>query len=119
MKRPFLIVAAMFIAFATYAQTTTGPKAKNAKISEKTKNAVAVVYYDQPFSKTGPAAKNAKVWNRSGSQSFIYTRKNINDPKGLKAKNRKVWEDPELAVVESKASYVLPKSMKARKFWWH
>ncbi|WP_296699162.1 hypothetical protein [Algoriphagus sp.] len=119
MKRPFLILAAMFIVAASYSQNLTGPKAKNAKVSEKTKNSLAIVYYDTPSDLKGPKAKNTKVWERSGSQSFIYTRSIIDDPKGLKAKNRKVWEDPEFSVTGSKASYILPKSMRPRKYWWH
>jgi hypothetical protein len=119
MKRPFLILAAMFIVTASYAQNLKGPKAKNAKISEKTQNSIAVVYYEQPSLKKGPAAKNSKVWDRYGSQSLISTRRTVENPKGLKAKNRKVWEDPEFSVTGSKASYILPKSMKPRKFWWH
>lgn len=119
MKRPFLLVAAIFIAAASYSQSLTGPKAKNAKITEKTKNSLAVTYYDSPLDFKGPKAKNSKAWERSGSQSFIYTRKNIDDPKGLKAKNRKVWEDPEFSVTGSKASYILPKTMRPRKYWWH
>jgi hypothetical protein len=90
MKRPLLILAAMFIVVASYSQNLTGPKAKNAKISEKTKNSIAVVYYENPL-----------------------------DLKGPKAKNRKVWEDPEFSVTGSKARYILPKSMRPRKFWWH
>ncbi|WP_373400139.1 hypothetical protein V8V91_11305 [Algoriphagus halophilus] len=119
MKRPFLIIAAMFIAVASYSQSVTGPKAKNAKVSDRTRNSIQVVYYDQPESLKGPAAKNAKVWDRAGVTSKIYTRKNVDNPKGLKAKNRKVWEDPELSVAGSKASYILPKSMRPKKFWWH
>ncbi|EAZ80262.1 hypothetical protein [Algoriphagus machipongonensis] len=119
MKRPFLFLAAMLIAISSYSQNLTGPKAKNAKISEKTKNSIAVVYYDQPQDLKGPAAKNAKIWDKSGKLWGISTRKNINNPKGLKAKNRKVWEDPEFAATGSKASYKLPKSMRKRKFWWH
>lgn len=119
MKRPLLILAAMFIVVASYSQNLTGPKAKNAKISEKTKNSIAVVYYENPLDLKGPKAKNAKVWQRSGTQAFIHTRKNFENPKGLKAKNRKVWEDPEFSVTGSKARYILPKSMRPRKFWWH
>ncbi len=109
----------MFIAAASYSQNLTGPKAKNAKVSERTKNSVAVVYYESPLDLIGPKAKNAKVWQRSGTQAFIHTRKNFENPKGLKAKNVKVWENPEFSVTGSKASYILPKSMRPRKFWWH
>lgn len=119
MKRPFLLLAALLVSVASYSQSVTGPKAKNAKISEKTSNSLVVVYYDRPSDLKGPKAKNAKIWERTGSQSLISTRKNINNPKGLKAKNRKIWEDPEFSVAGSKASYILPKSMRPRKFWWH
>ncbi|MBN3584535.1 hypothetical protein JYB64_19240 [Algoriphagus aestuarii] len=109
----------MFIVFVSNAQSLTGPKAKNAKVSERTENAAAVVYYKQPSDLKGPAAKNSKVWKRSGSQALVSIRENPADkPKGLKAKNSKVWEDPELAV-SSRASYILPKTMRPRKFWWH
>jgi len=119
MKRPFLIIAAMFIALASFSQNIKGPKAKNSEATDKTKKSIAVVYYEQSLLNKGPAAKNTKVWERSGSQAFISTRKVVDNPKGLKAKNRKVWEDPGFSVAGSKARYVIPKSMRPRKFWWH
>ena len=64
-------------------------------------------------------AKNFKQWNSESAKLQIRTRSEINNPKGLEAKNRKVWEKSQKIQVNSKASYIEPKSMRKKKLWWH
>ncbi|MEB2781620.1 hypothetical protein U3A58_14580 [Algoriphagus sp. C2-6-M1] len=121
MRRSTFLITFMMISTFAFSQNVTGPKAKNAKLSQKTSRSIAVVYQQTPLTPKGPAAKNAKVWNEAERRIYkmVSFRENVNNPKGLKAKNSKVWEDPELVVSGSKASYVIPKSMRPKKFWWH
>lgn len=76
------------------------------------------MFQSNPETVSGAEAKQFKSWNSESSKLRIQTRREINNPKGLKAKNRKVWEESSLSV-NSNASYVVPKTLKKRKFWWH
>jgi hypothetical protein len=120
MKRSFLILVAFLVLSTSFSQDILkGPAAKNAKLGKTSSSKTSFVFDNRPTLNKGPAAKNVKVWNKEGSTVAIRTRRVINNPKGLQAKNRKVWEESGTNLVDSKASYKLPKSIRKRKIWWH
>lgn len=119
MKKSLLAIAAFMVLGITEAQDLPkGPKAKNAKVWNSNKKSLPVMYQSNPETVSGADAKQFKTWNSESSKLRIQTRREINNPKGLEAKNRKVWEEGTLRV-NSNASYVVPKTLKKRKFWWH
>lgn len=114
-----MIVAVLALG-VTQAQTfQTGPKAKNAKVWNSNQKTVPIAFQSSPETVTGAEAKRFKTWNSESSKLLIQTRREIDNPKGLNAKNRKVWEESSRMNVNSNASYVLPKPMKKKRFWWH
>lgn len=94
MRIPFLSLVAILISISSYSQSQTGPKVKNAKVSEKYANSTEVVYYINKEPLKGPQAKNAKIWDKDGRQAKVYIRKRREDLKGPKAKNKKIWKNP-------------------------
>lgn len=95
MKRSILLLAVMMVSAVGFSQSTLkGPKAKNAKATERYANAKPMKFYTIPDVTKGPVAKNQKVWERpSRPTKIIYVRKEQEILKGPKAKNKKVWED--------------------------
>lgn len=119
MKKATLFSIVFLISFYSFSQDLIkGPAAKNAKVWKSNFTDFNLVFDNHPNPYKGPSKKNHKVWNKESSSLRVQTRKEINNPKGLKAKNQKVWESPE-PILDSKAAYVLPKSMRKKKFWWH
>ena len=120
MKKLLLFLSAFCIlGFAQAQSLSKGPKAKNAKVWKTQDKSLKVVFHSSPQTLTGAEAKNFKQWNSESAKLQIRTRSEINNPKGLEAKNRKVWEESQKVQVNSKASYIEPKSMRKKKLWWH
>ncbi len=117
-KLSTLIVALLLFQVAYSQEFLKGPKAKNTSFEQIDGPKNPLVFYSNPERPKGVKSKKYKVWNSESSKIQVRTRKVINNPKGLKAKNRKVWEEDE-PVVDTKASYVLPRSERPKKFWWH
>ncbi|SFT99630.1 hypothetical protein SAMN04489724_3266 [Algoriphagus locisalis] len=94
MKRSVLLLAVMMVSAVGFSQSTLkGPKAKNAKATERYANAKPMKFYTVPDDTKGPVAKNQKVWNKEeGATQTVFVRRK-EALKGPKAKNRKVWED--------------------------
>jgi len=72
-----------------------------------------------PSSLKGLLPKNYKVWNSESAKVQVRNRKVIDNPQGLQAKNPRYGVNPFSENISSKASYVMPKSMRMRKIWWH
>lgn len=94
MRIPFLSLVAIMISFSSFSQSQTGPKVKNAKVSEKYANSPVVVHYIDKEPLKGPQAKNAKIWENDGRKVKVCIRKRREDLKGPKAKNKKIWKNP-------------------------
>lgn len=119
MKKLFFFALALLISSTAFSQDLLkGPAAKNSKIGKSSSLKFGLAFDNNPNSRKGVEAKNYKIWNKESSSIRIQTRKEINNPKGIQAKNQKVWEK-ELAPVESKATYIEPKAIRKKKFWWH
>lgn len=120
MKRSIVFVAAMLITSVAFPQDfITGPSVKNAQSGKSLGPRVPVVTNSSPSSLKGPVAKNYRVWNSESAKVQVRTRKVIDNPQGLQAKNPRYGENPSSENISSKASYVMPKSMRMRKVWWH
>jgi hypothetical protein len=120
MKKIALIFSALLISSLGYSQDfLTGPKAKNAKAGTLNGPKISLVHQSAPETVQGPLAKNQDIWAKESSKSNVVFRKEINNPKGLQAKNQKPWERTQEVIVDTKAVYEEPKSMKPKKIWIH
>ncbi|WP_297335946.1 hypothetical protein [Algoriphagus sp.] len=120
MKKTLLLAATLVIGGFSYGQNLSkGPKAKNQKVWEKRGDGNVLLAFESPQFEQGIKAKSSKFWMGESETIKIQTRKEINNPKGLEAKNQKVWQNSNQISVNSKASYIEPKSLRKKKIWWH
>ncbi|MFC3415743.1 hypothetical protein [Algoriphagus hitonicola] len=120
MKKTLLLAATLMIGGFSFGQDLPkGPKAKNQKIWEKKREVNLLTAFESPQFEKGVNAKSSKFWTSESKTLNVQTRTEINNPKGLEAKNQKVWENSKKVKVNSKASYIEPKALKKKKFWWH
>ncbi len=112
-----LLVLSSSVAFSQ--DLTLGPKFKNSSPGKISGPKIALVHDSNPSTLKGPAAKNTPVWKQKSDKKFkVGFRDEINNPQGLQAKNSNPWDKPK-PKVETKASFVEPKSMRPKRSWFH